>query len=160
MGIHKTYEYVNDFLYIVLKHDETKDPNTFIYCSGINLSRFSPITKGRYGICSNPAMRGLQLVNLDVRSLALSKGASIKTIRGNSCTEITPSKHGWYKAALLIENAPDSFPNEIVNYYVTNLLKIIGKACMIGAELPNEPLEPNELQSALESLCSKYHTTG
>jgi len=156
MKSQKSYEYINEFLYIVVKHDKTRGPGTLIYCSGINLSRFFPITKGRHGICSNPAMRGLQLVNLGIRTLALSKGASTKTIRGNYCAEIVTTKHGWYKDVLLIENAPDSFPDEMVNYYVLELLKIIDKACMLGAKLPDKLLEPDELQLVLEALCSKY----
>lgn len=156
MNTQKSYEYINEFLYIVVKHDKIKDPGRLIYCSGVNLSRFSPITKGRHGVCSNPAMRGLQLVNLGVRALAISEGASTKTLRGNDCAGIVPTKHGWYKDVLLIENAPDSFPEKIINYFVLELLKKIDNACMLEAKLPDKLLEPNELQLVIEALCSKY----
>ncbi|MFA5353428.1 MAG: hypothetical protein WC291_04300 [Thermodesulfovibrionales bacterium] len=36
------YSYVNDFLYFVLKPDETRGPGSLIYCSGVNITRFLP----------------------------------------------------------------------------------------------------------------------
>ena len=51
--MNRAHEYINDFLYFVLRSDEKRGPNTLLYCSGVNVSRFSPITKGRHGIGSN-----------------------------------------------------------------------------------------------------------
>jgi hypothetical protein len=58
----KTYDYINGFMYFVIRPDKSRGDGTFIYCSGVNLFRFLLITKGRHGLGSNPAMRGLQLV--------------------------------------------------------------------------------------------------
>jgi hypothetical protein len=151
----KSFEYINEFLYFVLRGHERRQ-NTFLYCSGINFDRFLPITKGRHRPMSNPAMRGLQLVNLEIRSLALSEGSTPRAIRGNFCDRITSAGDLWYKEQLLIENARESLPDEIIRFGVTHLLKKIDRAIMLGADLPENLLMPDELQVFLESLCEKY----
>ncbi len=72
--------YKNDFLFFAFRQHE----DTLLYCSGVDVERFSPITKGRHRPMSNPAIRGLQLVNLGVRALALNAGAKPVTIKGVS----------------------------------------------------------------------------
>lgn len=151
----KSYEYINDFLFFQIKPDPGWSAGSYIYCSGADLFRFLPITKGRHGLDSNPAMRGLQLVNIGVRELALSKGAAIKPSRGG-CTGIARGNGGWYSERLLIEKAPASFPEEVINYCVINLVKKIIKACTFPDIAPEMLLQPDELQVFLESLCSKY----
>ena len=150
-------QYINDFMYFVIRPDKSRGDGTFIYCSGVNLFRFLPITKGRHGLGSNPAMRGLQLVNMGIRNMALSKGATPKAIRGDDCAGIAPTKESWYGELLLIENAPESFPEDIISYGVINLLRKITKACMLqDANPPDRLLEPKELQGFIESMCSRY----
>ncbi len=156
MNTQKSYEYINEFLYFAISPDKSRSRAALIYCSGVNVFRFLPITKGRHGIGSNPAMRGLQLVNLGVRALALSKGATPRAIRGNDCAGIAPTKDDWYTELLLIENAPESFPDEMITYCVETLLKKIFKACLLELQLPDTLLKPDELQVFVESLCVKY----
>ncbi len=94
---------------------------------------------------------------MGIRNMALSKGATPKAIRGDDCAGIAPTKESWYGELLLIENAPDSFPEDIINYGVINLLKKITKACMLqDANPPDRLLEPKELQGFIESMCSRY----
>jgi hypothetical protein len=149
-------EYINAFLYFVVRPDKRNGEDLLIYCSGVNVSRFSPITKGRHGIGSNPSVRGLQLVNHGVRALALSKGATPRAIRGDNCAGIAPTMDTWYTELLLIENAPASFPDELINYCVITLLRKIFNACMLEPQLPGSLLKPDELQLFIETLCSKY----
>ncbi len=156
MSTKESYEYVNDFLYFVISPDRRKDTDVLIFCSGVNVSRFSPVTKGRHGIGSNPAVRGLQLVNLSVRDLALSRGATPRAIRGNDCAGIAPTKDTWYTELLLIEKAPASFPDEIINYCVMNLLAKIFKAVMLELRLPDKLPTPDDLQEFIEIECRKY----
>lgn len=156
MNTQKSYEYINEFLYFVIKPDKSSRKGRLIYCSGVNVSRFLPITRGRHRPMSNPAVRGLQLVNNEVRALTLSKGATPKTVQGNYCTGITPTDENWSTEHILIENAPESLPGEIINYCVINLLKKINKAILLGADLPDELLQPEELQAFIGKLCSKY----
>lgn len=151
----KSYEYINDFLFFVIKPDQGTDSGSYIYCSGADLFRFLPITKGRHGLDSNPAMRGLQLVNLGVREMALSQQVTIRPVRGD-CAGMAHNSGAWYSERLLIENAPASFPEEVITYGVINLVKKIIKACTLPDIAPDTMLQPNELQAFIESLCDKY----
>jgi len=151
----ESHSYINDFLFFVIQPDKSGDDGSHIYCSGADLFRFLPITKGRHGLASNPAMRGLQLVNMGVRDLALSKGVEIKPVKGD-CAGIAPTSGGWYSERLLIRNAPASFPEEVISYGVINLVKKIIKACTLPDLAPDTMLHPNELQAFIESLCNKY----
>lgn len=151
----ESHSYINDFLFFVIKPDQSRGDGSYIYCSGADLFRFLPITKGRHGQASNPAMRGLQLVNMGVRDLALSKGVTIKPAK-EGCAGIALTSGGWYSERLLIENAPASFPGEVIRYGVINLVKKIVKACTLPDVAPDTMLQPNELQVFIESLCSKY----
>lgn len=127
-----------------------------LYCSGVNFNRFLPITKGRHRAMSNCAIRGLQLVNVGVRELALSVGATPKAVDENNCSEVVPISEGWYREHLLIINAPASFYNDMVNYCVLALLKSTFKACMLAVDLPGTLPEPDELQVFIEKMCRKY----
>ncbi len=156
MSVGKLYEYKNDFLYFVLRPDNSGGEGDYFYCSGVDLYRFLPVTKGRHRPMSNPAMRGLQLVNLGVRSMVLSRGGTTRAIRGNHCEGIVPIKNGWYKEQLMIENVPESFPDEMIEYCVIELMRKFNRAIMLGAELPDNLLSPKELQLFIEQMCSKY----
>ncbi|MDI6800555.1 MAG: hypothetical protein QMD01_00660 [Thermodesulfovibrionales bacterium] len=149
-------EYINEFLYFVIRTDKSRE-GAFIYCSGVNLSLFLPITKGRHGLGSNPAMRGLQQVNHAVMALALSNGAVPKAVKENECAGISPTNDSWYTERLLIENASGSFSEEVINYAVINLLKKIAKACMLqDIVLPDKLLEPEKLEVFIKDMCDKY----
>ena len=150
--------YINQFLYFTFRPFEGGDKGTLLYCSGVDVDSFLPITKGRHRPMSNPAIRGLQLVNLGVRTLALNAGAKPVSIKGDLCAGIVPPKNGWYKESLLIENAPDSFPEDATAYAMVELLKKIDRAIMLGEKMPEELLTPDELQSFLVSLSEKYGT--
>ncbi|MCL4457498.1 MAG: hypothetical protein M1406_08905 [Nitrospirae bacterium] len=154
----KSHTYINDFLYFVIKPaGGDRGGNSLLYCSGVNLQRFLPITKGRHRLGLNPAAKGLQSVNLRVRSLALSGGATPRTIHGNDCSGIAPAKDDlWYSELFLIENAPESLPDEIIAYAVVKLLKNIFLACMLEEKLPDKLLAPDELQAFIEEMCVKY----
>ncbi len=159
MNTHKqgsTVEYINEFLYFVIRPDEKRGEGVLIYCSGVNIFRFLPLTRGRHGQDANPAFRGLQILNHGLRTLVLSKGATPKTIRGTDCAGIAPTQDHWYTELLLIENAPESLPDEIINYCPMNFLKKIFNACMFEVKLPEKMPEPFELQTFIESLCVKY----
>jgi hypothetical protein len=149
-------EYINDFLYFVfLRYESTGDVD-IMYCSGVNLDRFLPITKGRHRPLANPARRGLQLANLGVRALALEKGAAPKALKSSDCAEIVPKSNGWYRDKLLIENVPDSLPGDILNYVILNLLGRVMNSCQLHEPLPDKLPDPAELQLYLDSLCDKY----
>ncbi|MEW6600748.1 MAG: hypothetical protein AB1499_07235 [Nitrospirota bacterium] len=156
MNENRSYEYINDFLFFILVPVAGSGGKTYLYCSGINIDRFLPITKGRHRPMSNPAIRGLQLVNLGVRALALEHGATPKTLRENEYVKIIPPKGNWSSEYILINNVPESLPDKIISYCVIHLLKKIDKAVMLGAQLPEQLLKPEELQLFIEAMCAKY----
>lgn len=151
-----SYEYINDFLYLVIRPDKSRGANTLLYCSGINYDRFYPITKGRHRACANPAMRGLQLTNYEIMSLVLSRGATPKEIRENLCAGTAPTKEFWHTERLLIENAPESLPGEMIEYGVITLMKKFIHAMLLEDTPPDKLLTPDELQKFLYSMCEKY----
>ena len=113
-------EYINDFLYFVIKADENSANGDLICCSGVNVERFSPITQGRHNPMSNPAVRGLQLIQYDIMALALESGTIAKTVRGYKRKGLPPTEEIWSTESLLIKNAPPSLPEKTIftdNYY-------------------------------------------
>jgi len=148
-------EYINDYLYFILS-PYLREARAFIYCSGVNFSRFLPLTKGRHRAMANPVIRGLQLVNLEIRSLAISAGARPKAISGDHCSGIVPRGDGWYREVLLIESATESLLEEIIRYAPVHLLKKIDRAMILGEGMPDTLLPSDELQAFIESLCRKY----
>jgi hypothetical protein len=120
------------------------------------MERFALLKMGRHGLGPSPAMRGLQIVRLGVNALELSKGATAKRLRRNDCAGIAPTKDSWYSELLLIENAPETFPDQIVKYSVARLIESIFRACRLEMHLPDKLPEPDELQKIIELQCSKY----
>jgi hypothetical protein len=147
-------EYINDFLYFVIKPDDTGGRGSLIYCSGSNLTRFAPLTKeGHYGLSSNPVIAGLQLVKCEVSSLATTSGAKTVNISGKDCAKIPPTMDTWYSEPLLIEGASESLPEEIINHCVASMLKRLSVSLVNGLHLPDDLSRPLELQEFLEDLC-------
>jgi hypothetical protein len=151
-------EYINDFLYFVIKPDENSTSGDLICFSGVNVDRFTPITKGRHNPMSNPAVRGLQLIQYDIMALAIENGAVATTIRGHKSKGLPPTDDLWSTECLIIKNAPPSFPDRILNHSVVELLKKIDLASTRQATLPDKLLSPDELQLFIESLCNEYST--
>ncbi|MBI5664317.1 MAG: hypothetical protein HZC49_04400 [Nitrospirae bacterium] len=149
-------EYLNDFLYFVIRPDENGDEGDLICCSGVNVDRFTPITKGRHNPMSNPAIRGLQLIQYGIMALAIEHGTNAKPIQGYKCKDFPPTGEIWSIECLLIKNPPPSLPDRIITHSVVELLRKIDRASMLGATLPDTLLSPDALQLFIESMCDKY----
>jgi len=152
----KRREYINDFLYFVVRPAESLAEGTLIYCSGVNLDRFIPLTKGRHGLSSNPVIRGLQIVRQGVSSLVLSRGGTPRLIRGKDCAGIAPTADAWYTDLLLIENAAESLPADIIDYSVRSLFEKIFISSTTELQLPDRLPAPGELQQHIEALCRQF----
>jgi hypothetical protein len=149
-------EYINDFLYFIIRPETRDEKNALVYCSGVNLRRLLPVTGGRHGLASNPALRGLQIVNRGLRALALSKQIQPRTVKEKLCPDIAFEGDLWFSESLMFENAPASFPDEMLEFCVNNLLRSLNKSCRLGEELPEELLSPDELKELLKGWCEKY----
>lgn len=156
MPVKRSYEYKNDFLYFVIRPRGKGRDNELIYCSGVNVSLFYALTKGRHGIGSNPAVRGLQLTNHGVREIVISSGATPRAVRGNDCAGIAPTEDVWYGEILAIDNPTDSLPDEIIRYGVRNLIDKIFRASCRESCLHEVLPGPRDLQDFLEAKCRQY----
>ena len=90
----RSFEYKNDFLYIVIRQAPEEGADAYLYCCGINTTRFDPLCWGKAGICSNPAFKGLQQMRADVSGFALQADFSTRPAVGFDCSPITPGATG------------------------------------------------------------------
>ena len=152
----RSYEYKNDFLYIVIRQAPELGPHAYIYCCGINISRFDPICWGKAGICSNPAFKGLQLLRADVSAFAKKIAVSTTNAEHISCGSMTPRGNGWYREnALMIEKATPKAVQQILEFSVKDLVQTVLTVCAPDAKLPAELPNPPALQKWLESFSVK-----
>ncbi|KJR43240.1 hypothetical protein MCHI_000855 [Candidatus Magnetoovum chiemensis] len=152
-----TYEYKNDFLYCVIREDEKAGSNSYIYCCGVNVSRFTPLTAGKHRLGQNPAYVGIQNTNLKLRSLLLSKGAEPRTSRGDECQGLIPIKEDqWRTELIFIKNISASDLAEIGEFFVMTLINLVLTAALPDIELPNALPTADELQAYLDELTAKY----
>jgi len=157
----RSYEYKNDFLYIILRQVPEEGPQAYHYCSGINISRFDPICWGKAGICSNPAFKGLQLLRADVAAFSLKLGVKPKNAEHLSCLPISPKGDGWYRENMLIDNASPKAVQQILEYSVMDLVKTVLAVCAPDADLPKTLPNPPAMQKYLESMSVvDYKTQG
>jgi hypothetical protein len=92
-------------------------------------------------------------VKYDLCTLANETGAIPKEHYCNiGCAGIAPTKEGWYTEPLLIENAGNMTPEEIVAFAVKGIVKRINATSLSDTKMPDD-LPPAELQKHLEILC-------
>lgn len=152
----RKYEYVNEYLYFVVRPAPARGSDAWVYCSGVNIARFSALTRGRHGLSSNPVIRGLQLLKHSISRLALSRGAEPRLIRGTECSGIAPTQEIWYTEILLIEDTPASLPAEIIDFCREDMIERIVVNCCPEMQRPGRILAPEELQNLLAGLSAGY----
>jgi hypothetical protein len=154
----RSYEYKNDYLYIVIRQAPDQGPQAYLYCCGINISRFDPVCWGKAGICSNPAFKGLQLLRADVSNHALKLGVKTKNADQMNCGPITPrNAEGWYRENMLIDKASPKKIQELLEFSVMDLVKTVLSVCAPDAMLPARLPNPPAMQRWLESLGVKNY---
>jgi len=154
----RSFEYKNDYLYIVIRQAPEQGPKAYVYCCGINISRFDPICWGKAGICSNPAFKGLQLLRADVSSFALKLGVETKNAERIPCGPLTPRGDGWYREnTLLIAAASPKEVRQILDFSVMDLVKTVLTVCAPDAKIPAVLPNPLAMQKYLESLSVKNY---
>ncbi|RME67928.1 MAG: hypothetical protein D6778_02625 [Nitrospirae bacterium] len=146
------FEYITRGFYFVFKPVS----GGFAYCSGVNVDRFLPITKGRHKAMNNPAIRGLQNLNLELRAMAIEAGVKPKTGALPECSFPRPTGDIWYTESVLFEGLPEEMVEKLLSYAVVQLLKKIDKAIMLQAPMPDDVLEPEEMERFIDRLCERY----
>ncbi len=148
--------YNNKFMYFILSRDESS-ADSWLYCSGVSMSQFLPITRGRHGLASNPAMRGLQIVDMNLSRDLTDRGAKISAVKGNPCDPLVPKTGDWYRQFLLIGNADGDMVSELAGRGPLELVKSIFKACMISdIAIPDAVPSAEEFEAFLSDVCEKY----
>jgi hypothetical protein len=145
------HEYKNDFLSIIRPVPGGQE-GAFLCCLSINISRFASLSRNTFGICSNPAFKGLQLMRADISAFTREKGFTPKSADEKVCADISPRGHGWYHESLLIENASETFLRELMRFSVMGLVRKVLLVCIPDLKLPDEFPAPGALQKYIESL--------
>jgi len=148
----RSYEYKNEYLFIVIREAPEHGQQTYHYCCGINTTRFDPICWGKAGICSNPAFKGLQLLMADVSATAIKRNLETKIVSGLDCTPITPKGDGWYRDTMLITKASPKDIQKILEFSVFDLVKTVMVVCAPDARVPVKLPNPQALQKWLDTF--------
>jgi len=153
-----SFEYKNDYLYIIIRQAPELGPQTYLYCSGVRIAKFDPICWGKAGICSNPAFKGLQQLRADVSAYGLKLGIRTKNAEHIPCGPMTPKSDGWYReSALQIDKASPKHIQDILDFSAMDLVKTILTVCAPDAKLPAKCPSPLEMKKYLDSLGVKNY---
>jgi len=150
-----SYEYKNDYFYIIIRQAPEHGPQSYILCCGIDIMKFDPLCRGLSGICSNPAFKGLQLLRADISAIALKKGARSGKMEYGECMLIAPKGEGWYRESMLLDGVTPKSAKEILAFGVADLLKKVLIVCAPGAKLPKKLPNPPQLQAWIKTLEKK-----
>jgi len=154
-----SYEYKNDYFYIVIRQAPENGPKAYVLCCGINMPRFDPICWGKAGICSNPAFKGLQQLRADVSAYALHAGKTTRSLEKFPCDAITPPVGtGWYRETpLLIEPASGADIGKFLEFSVRDLVKTVLTVCAPDSKVPAKLPTPRAMQKFLDVLNVKNY---
>ena len=149
----RSFEYKNAFLYVVIREEPGPDADSYVYCCGINLSRFCRLAWRKGGICSNPALRGIQLLHTHVSAFAAKQGMIVKKAEGIDPAPITPPGNGWYhQDPLRLEQSTPERIRELLEFSVMDLVRTVLSVCVPDVQVPAAFLDETAMQKFLESL--------
>ena len=149
----RSFEYKNAFLYVVIREEPKLGRDAWLYCCGINLSLFCRLSWRKGGICSNPAVRGIQLLRAHVSAFAARQGMIVEKERSIDPTLMAPHDHGWYhQDPLRLERTSPEKIRALLEFSVMDLVKTVLVVCVPDAEIPSAFLDAGAMQKFLESL--------
>ncbi len=149
----RSFEYKNAFLYVVIREEPGPGRDRFLFCCGINLSRFCRLSWRKGGICSNPSVRGIQLLRTHVSRFAAKQGMSVTKAQNGDSAPITPHGEGWYhERPLRLERAKPDQIRELLEFSVMDLVRTVLKVCVPDALIPASFPDAVAMQKFLESL--------
>lgn len=147
--------FINEHIYLIFRSAVSEDGRKcLLFCSGVNTTRFRPLTRGKHGNASNPSFRGLQLLRLrTVVPKVLELGGKVELICGDHC-EPAPIGDGWFSESMELHGVPESLAAQMLPECVGSLVGVILKVCFPGMELPANvgEYEPGQLDAYLDSL--------
>jgi hypothetical protein len=149
----RSFEYKNAFLYVVIREEPTLGPDSCLYCCGINLSRFCRLSWRKAGICSNAAVRGIQLLRTHVSAFAAKQGMIVAKTKDIDAAPITPHGEGWYhEHPLRLGKTTPGKIRELLEFSVMDLVRTVLVVCVPDARIPTGIPNSAEMQKYLEAL--------
>ncbi len=149
----RSFEYKNAFLYVVIREEPGPGPESYLYSCGINLSRFCRLSWRKAGICSNPAVRGIQLLRTHVSAFAAKQGMIAAKTKDIDAASVTPQSHGWYHPdPLRLTQATPEKIRGLLEFSVMDLVRTVLVVCVPDAQIPTAFPCAAEMEKYLESL--------
>jgi hypothetical protein len=146
-------EYKNAFVYIIIREEPGAGPGRYIFYSGINTRWFCRLAWKKAGICSNPAVRGIQLLRTHVSRFAAEHGMKADKAKGVDLFNLAPQGDGWWNEdPLRIEGASPERIRELLEYSVMDLVKTVLVVCVPNVQVPAAFQDEAAMQKFLESL--------
>ncbi len=149
----RSFEYKNAFLYIVIQEEPGAGPGRYIFYAGINTRWFCRLAWKKAGICSNPAVRGIQLLRTHVSAFAAEHGMIAEKAEGIDVFAMAPRGDGWWNEdPLRIEGAAPERIRGLLEFGVMDLVKTVLVVCVPDVRVPAAFLDEAAMQRYLESL--------
>jgi hypothetical protein len=149
----RSFEYKNAFLYIVIRKEPGASPGRYLFYCGINTRWFCRLAWKKAGICSNPAVRGIQLLRTHVSRFAAERGMIAEKAEGADLFAAPPGGDGWWNEdPLRIERASPERIRDLLEFSVMDLVKTVLVVCVPDVQVPMEFLDEAAMQKFLESL--------
>ncbi|MBI5143342.1 MAG: hypothetical protein HZA20_14300 [Nitrospirae bacterium] len=149
----KTFDFRNEYLYVIFRVTDGNSP--VIYCAGVNIRRFKPLTFGRHGNASNPAHRGVQLLRMNVVVPAAIEAGGRVVLHPYEQSGDVPRGESWFRECFAIHGVGEEFVDGIFPQCVHKFVRMILGVCFPSLEVPDDKLsDPVALQAFLDSLAS------
>ncbi len=149
----QSIEYRNAFLYIAVREEPGAGPGSYVFFSGINTKWFCRLAWKKAGICSNPAVRGIQLLRTHVAAFAAEHGMTAEKAEGVDVFAEAPGGDGWWnETPLRIEKAASGTIRELLEFSVMDLVRTVLVVCAPNVRVPEGFLDEAAMQKFLESL--------
>ena len=149
----RSLEYKNAFLSVVIREETGGRPGSYIFSSGINTRWFCRLAWKKAGICSNPAVRGIQLLRTHVSRFAAEHGMIADKAEGIDLFAAAPQGDGWWNEdPLRIEKASPEGIRELLEFSVMDLVRTVLVVCVPDVQVPAAFLDEAAMQKFLESL--------
>lgn len=149
----RSIEYRNAFLYVMIREEPAAGPGSCIFFSGINTRWFCRLAWKKAGICSNPAVRGIQLLRTHVSAFAAGQGMVVERAESVDAAGLAPRGHGWWSEdPLRIEGAAPEKMRELLEFSVMDLVRTVLSVCVPDVRVPAGFLDEAAMQKFLESL--------
>ena len=149
----RSLEYKNAFLYVIIREEPGAGPGRYIFYCGINTRWFCRLAWKKAGICSNPAVRGIQLLRAHVSAFAAEHGMVAEKAEDIDMFAVKGSGDGWWNEhPLRLEKAAPEKIRELLEFSVMDLVKTVLAVCVPDARIPVSFLDEAAMQKFLESL--------